>query len=322
MNILVTGGAGYIGSHITRALIAANHRVVVLDDLSTGHASVIVGEYVHGSIGDVPLMTQTLRNYAIDAIIHCAGLINVSDSMAHPADYRRVNVDYSQRVLEAMHAADTRTIVFSSSCSVYGTPQSIPVTEDAPYHPESVYADTKRQVEELIQRDAEHSGTRFALLRYFNACGASSDSSTGEWHDPETHLIPNVIRAALNHRPITLFGNDYDTPDGTCIRDYVHVEDLADAHVRAVELLHAGTPNMILNLGAGKGYSNTEIVRAVERVLNVTIPIEYAPRRAGDAARIEGSYDNAQRLLGWTPQHTLESIIQTAIRWEQKKQRS
>lgn len=321
MNILVTGGAGYIGAHICRALIAAGHTVYALDNLSSGHAEVVTGTLLHVDLGDVAALRMVFERTNFDVVIHCAGLINVGDSMKHPDLYRTVNVGYTLNLLQEMVRAGVHMLVFSSSCAVYGTPSVLPVDESTPFHPESVYAETKVAAEQMIATCAQVYGMRYALLRYFNACGAASDGSAGEWHDPETHLIPNVIRAAFAKQPVTLFGNDYPTVDGTCVRDYVHVEDLADAHLRACEYLSKHADPLILNLGSGKGYSNAQIISAVEKELHTRIPVNLAPRREGDPALIEASNERARTLLGWQPKHTLESIIHTAIQWEKNKRR-
>ncbi|MCW1929864.1 MAG: UDP-glucose 4-epimerase GalE [Candidatus Kerfeldbacteria bacterium] len=318
MNILVTGGAGYIGSHICRALLASGYAVHALDNLSSGHAEVAVGTLHTVDLGDVVGLRNIFAEYHIDAVVHCAGLINVADSMQHPEVYRTVNIEYTKSLLEEMARANVRDFVFSSSCAVYGTPQHLPVDEATPFHPESVYAETKVAAEEIIRNSAEMYGMRYAILRYFNACGAAANGSAGEWHDPETHLIPNVIRAAMSQQPVMIFGNDYPTSDGTCVRDYVHVEDLADAHVKALQYIDSHVEPLILNLGSGHGYSNAEIVAAVETELKTKIVVQYGPRRVGDPACIEASNEKARMLLGWQPRHDLASIIRTAVEWEIK----
>lgn len=319
MKILVTGGAGYIGSHICRALQARGHSVYVLDDMRSGHKEVVVGELIQISTGNPFALEALFKQYTFDAVIHCAALINVADSMRDPTGYYHANVTNTLNLLQHMVRAKVKTIIFSSSCSVYGTPEEYPVLEDTPLHPESVYAETKMIVERMILWYKEIYGMNYGILRYFNACGAAADGSTGEWHEPETHLIPNVIRAGLAGKPVTIFGNDYDTPDGTCIRDYVHVEDLSEAHVEALEYIEKENMCITANLGSGQGHSNLDIVHAVEKELGVTIPVQYAKRRHGDPARIAASHGYVQAVLGWFPRHTLQSIIRSAVAWEKKQ---
>lgn len=318
MRILVTGGAGYVGSHAVRVLSTAGHDVWVYDNLTRGHREAVPARrLVVGELADRPLLTETLRTQRIEAVMHFAALAYVGESVQEPARYYENNVGGSLSLLAAMRAADVRKIVFSSTTATYGEPERLPITEDEPQRPINPYGFTKLVIERALDDYARADGFAVAALRYFNAAGARADGSLGEDHDPETHLIPLVLQVALGQRSqITLFGDDYDTLDGTCIRDYVHVDDLAVGHLRALEHLRPGE-SLKVNLGTGTGHSVREVVDACRRVTGHAIPIEPGPRRAGDPARLVADATRAGRLLGWTPQHDLASIVTTAWRWHQ-----
>jgi UDP-glucose 4-epimerase len=319
--ILVTGGAGYVGSISVAALLAAGHDVVVLDDLTTGHrAAVAAGARLHvGSYGDSALMSRLLADERVEAILHCAARSLVGESTRDPARYYRDNVAGGVTLLEAARLAGVGRVVFSSTAAVYGVPASTPIREDAVLQPINPYGETKRAFESALAWYGQAYGLRSVTLRYFNVAGATE--AHGEDHDPETHLIPVVLRAAETGEPMTLFGDDYPTPDGTCIRDYIHAADLADAHVRAIEATAADDPRtadraLVCNLGNGGGFSNREVVAAAEAVVGRAIPVHVGPRRAGDPPVLVAAADRAAEVLGWRPRHpTLESMVGSAWAW-------
>jgi UDP-glucose 4-epimerase len=317
MRVLVTGGAGYIGSVSVEALLAAGHHVAVVDDLSTGHRRAVPeGVALHAiSYADTPAMEGLLRDAGIDAVLHCGARSLVGESVADPARYYRQNVAGGVALLEAMRAASIGRLVFSSSAAVYGVPERSPITEDTPLRPINPYGETKRTFEGALAFYAPAYGLRSISLRYFNAAGASERN--GEVHDPETHLIPNVLRAAERGDPVILFGDDYPTPDGTPVRDYIHVKDLARAHVQALEATAAGEPAAIaLNLGTGAGFSVREVVAAAGRIVGRDIPVTMGPRRAGDPPILVAAADRAADVLGWHPERsTLEAMIGSAWTW-------
>tara|TARA_R110002072_G_scaffold110139_1_gene237629 strand:+ start:12908 stop:13882 length:975 start_codon:yes stop_codon:yes gene_type:complete len=315
MHILVTGGAGYIGSHVVRALLQAGHSVVVLDDLSTGHRELLAGLHgvtlVEGDLGNPNLLAQAFDLFPVAAVVHIAGKALVSQSMSDPASYYRVNTTAGLELLDAMRDRGVRRIVFSSTCAVYGTPDERPVTEGARKKPESPYGDSKWAFETALQAYRAY-GLQPIALRYFNVAGACADGSAGELHIPETHLIPNLLLANPN-RPFHLFGTDYDTRDGTCERDFLHVEDLSRAHLLALE--YEGDPGTFggaLNLGLGHGVTVREILVAAEEILGREIPTLEAPRRPGDVSSIYADCSLAQAQLGWKPQLDLASMIRSA----------
>jgi UDP-glucose-4-epimerase GalE len=317
MSVLVTGGAGYIGSHTVRLLRQLGRDVVVLDNLDMGtRAAVLDAPLVVGDIADEALVTKICADYGVTAAVHFAAHKNVGESMAQPSKYWHNNVDGTVHLVDALLASGVRDLVFSSSCSVYGTPATVPVTEDAPIDPRSVYAATKAMMESVLRFYGVTSGLRSVSLRYFNAAGASCDNVIGEDWSHSANLVPVVMKAALGARPaINVFGTDYPTPDGTCIRDYIHVEDLADAHVRAVDYLAAGGASTALNLGTGTGTSVLEIIRATERIGGRPVPVEFGPRREGDPVSVFADPTRVRSTLGWTPEHDLESIITSAWTW-------
>lgn len=353
MRILVTGGAGYVGSVSVERLVEAGHDVVVLDDLSTGHAAAVPpgARLVAGSYGDEAATAALLESERIEAILHCAARSLVGESIADPARYYRDNVVGGVALLEAARRAGVGRFVFSSTAAVYGIPDATPITEDAPLRPINPYGETKRTVEGALRWYGAAYGLRSVSLRYFNVAGASERN--GEVHAPETHLIPNVLRAAEGDGPeLTVFGTDYPTPDGTCIRDYIHVTDLADAHLLALEATAPDDPRtgsapgdstggagdpashpasdpglapddpraaaLALNLGTGSGFSVLEVLRAAERVVGCPIPYAVGPRRAGDPPVLVASAARAAEVLGWQPRRSnLEEMIGSAWAWRQ-----
>lgn len=317
MNILVTGGAGYVGSHAARLLERTGHDVWVYDNLVAGHrAAAPSGRLIEGDIADRPKLESALRDQRIDAVMHFAAFALVGESVTNPAKYYQNNVVATCTLLEAMRAAGVSRMVFSSTCATYGTPQQVPITESEPQQPINPYGFTKLVIEHAMEDYANAYGWGYAALRYFNASGASPDGDLGEDHDPESHLIPIVLQVALGQREhVVIFGQDYPTPDGTCIRDYIHVDDLADAHLKALELLKPGV-GLKLNLGTGRGYSVLEVIDACRQVTGHPIPAKIGDRRAGDPAELVADSSLAQKTLAWQPQYTdIESIVASAWRW-------
>ncbi len=301
--ILVAGGAGYIGSHTVRALQAQGSPVVVLDDLSAGHREAVTAPLEVCSLGDRPALARVFARHRPRGVIHFAAKCYVGESVEDPAKYYEHNVLYTWNLLQAMREHDCSGIVFSSSCATYGDPIEIPITEVHPQRPISPYGRTKLHMEHMIEDFAHAYGLRFAALRYFNAAGASQSAELGEDHDPETHLIPLILQVALGRREeIAIFGDDYPTPDGTCIRDYIHVEDLARAHVAAIEQLESGVDRVVCNLGTGSGFSVREVIDTAREVTGHAIPARDAPRRPGDPPELVSGGTRARDLLGWTPQ--------------------
>jgi UDP-glucose 4-epimerase len=320
MNVLVVGGAGYIGSHTVKRLKEAGHQAVIYDDLSRGHrrvAEILKVPAVYDPIQDRAALRQALAEYRIEAVIHFAAFAYVGESVQKPLEYYQNNVCATLDLLEAMRECDVHTLVFSSTCATYGNPDRVPITEDQRQAPVSPYGRSKLMVEEMLSDFvAANPRFRFAALRYFNAAGCAMDGTLGEDHDPETHLIPVVLQSILGQRPtLSVFGTDYPTPDGTNIRDYVHVDDLADAHIRAMEQLRPGE-TIFANLGTGQGFSVKEIISVAERVTGRKVPVEYGPRRPGDAVALYASSDFAKRRLGWIPQYKdPETIVGSAWNW-------
>ena len=315
--VLVTGGAGYIGSHAVQALRAADHAVVVLDNLSAGHAAA-VGDatLVEGDVRDTAQVEATLRRHAVTAVLHFAALLSVGESVREPARYYDNNVRGSLSLLDAMLAAGVHRLVLSSTCAVYGDPVTTPIDENHPTNPINAYGESKLVVERALAHYGRAYGLRAISLRYFNAAGASPDGELGEDHDPEMHLIPRAIEAACGGAPLQVFGDDYPTADGTCERDYVHVADLATGHLRALEALDTGATTRVYNLGTGHPHSVREVIRAVERATGCRVPTEAAPRRAGDPAVLCAAADRIRRELGWQPTYVgLDAVVETAWRW-------
>lgn len=320
MRVLITGGAGYIGSHTARAFAAAGHEVWAYDNLSAGHrAAVPPGRLLVGELADEAALDRALADNRIEAVIHFAALALVGESVRHPERYYRNNVVGSLSLMEAMRRQGIGRIVFSSTCATYGVPREVPLTEDSPQNPINPYGNTKLAVELALRDYAAAHGWGVAILRYFNAAGASADGMLGEDHDPESHLIPLVIRAVLGQGPpVEVFGTDYPTPDGTCVRDYVHVEDLADAHLRALERLTPAQP-LVCNLGTGRGHSVREVLRAVAEVAGRPVPSRESPRRPGDPPALVACARRAEELLGWRPRYTeLRAIVETAWNWHRR----
>jgi UDP-glucose 4-epimerase len=328
MRILVTGGAGYVGSVTVERLIGAGHAVVVVDDLSTGHRTSVAPDatYVDARYGDVHGMTRLLTDHAIDAVLHCAAKSVVPESIAEPALYYRENVVGGVALLDALRAAAVRRLVLSSTAAVYGLPDVTPIPEDAPQRPINPYGATKVALEGAIAWYGAAYGLRSVRLRYFNVAGASERN--GEAHDPESHLIPLVLAAAEGGRPVTVFGEDYPTADGTCIRDYIHVTDLADAHLAALEATDPADPRtgppdgsdpLALNLGTSDGYSVREVLDASARVVGRDIPHRFGPRRAGDPSVLVADARRAGEVLGWQAGQTdLDAIIGSAWDWRRR----
>jgi len=316
VKVLVTGGAGYIGSHAVRELREAGHAVAVLDDLSYGHREAVPR--------DVPLIDADLADAAAlrrglegaDAVIHFAGLLSVAESVRDPASYYRVNVVKGLALLDAMIASGVRRIVFSSTCAIYGVPVRVPIDETHPQEPINAYGATKRAFERVLLDYARAGLLRAVALRYFNAAGCHPDGSLGEDHDPEVHLIPLAVDAALGRgEGLRVHGDDYDTPDGTCVRDYIHVQDLARGHVAALSL-EGGEPFQAFNLGTGQGRSVREVIRAVERVTGRPVPVTSGARRPGDPPALVAQPDRARAALGFVPRwQDLEAIVETTARW-------
>lgn len=323
--VLVTGGAGYIGSHAVLALKQSGYRVVVLDSLEYGHPEIVKDvlgvELVVGNTKDRQLLDRLFSNHAIAAVMHFAAYIAVGESVKEPGKYYGNNVYGTLTLLEAMRAARVDKIVFSSTCAIYGMPQTIPMDENHPHDPLSPYAASKKMVEEILADFDRAYGLKSVIFRYFNASGADPSGRLGEDHEPETHLIPLALLTALGKREsLSIFGTDYDTPDGTAVRDYIHVNDLAIAHVLGLEYLLDGGESEIFNLGNGNGFSVREVIETARKITGKEIKAVETKRRAGDAPILVGSSEKARRLLGWQPQYAeLAKIIADAWRWHQTR---
>jgi UDP-glucose-4-epimerase GalE len=317
-HVLVTGGAGYIGSHACKALARAGYVPVAYDNLVYGHREAVRwGPLVEADLADRARLDETLRRYEIRAVMHFAAFAYVGESMTKPQLYFRNNVVNTLNLLDAMLEADVRRIVFSSTCATYGTPEKVPMDEATPQRPINPYGESKLMIERALFWYGEAYGISSVSLRYFNAAGADPDCETGEAHDPETHLIPLVLDAAAGRRPLVdVFGTDYPTPDGTAIRDYIHVADLAEAHVKAIEYLEAGGATTALNLGTGSGHTVKEVIAAVERVTGKKVPRREVGRRPGDPAALVADARRAAAALGWRPRMSdLDTIVATAWAW-------
>ena len=318
--ILVVGGAGYIGSHMVKMLGRLGCQVTTLDDLSSGHRdAVLAGNFVLGSCGDRAVLDAVLSR-GFDGVMHFASFIQVGESVQHPDKYYQNNVVNTLTLLDAMRAHGIHRFIFSSTAATMGEPQYIPIDERHPQQPINPYGRTKLMVEQLLTDYDTAYGFKSVCLRYFNAAGADPEGELGERHDPETHLIPLILQAASGRRShISVFGRDYDTPDGTCIRDYIHIEDLCSAHWLALQSLMQGGGSQAYNLGNGTGFSVQAVLDAAERVTGRTIPVVEAPRRAGDPARLVADSRLAREKLGWQPQYAdLDTIIEHAWQWEQR----
>ena len=319
--VLVVGGAGYIGSHAVKALRARGDDVIVYDDFSAGHrqAARFANAVVEGGIHDSQRLRDAMRQYDVDAVLHFAAWASVGDSVRDPAGYYRNNVGGTTTVLEAMAQEDVPFFVFSSTAAVFGNPVETPITEDHPKAPINAYGETKLAIERALPHFEIAYGTRFSVLRYFNAAGADPDGDLGEDHEPEGHVIPRAIDAAVGRATFQIFGNDYDTPDGTCLRDYIHVTDLAEAHLLALDALRSGAESSYYNLGNGKPTSVREVVDTVSRVVGRDVPAPVAPRRPGDPAVLFASSDRIKADLGWVPRfEDVETIVSTAWRWRER----
>lgn len=319
MRVLVTGGAGYIGSHTAKALAQAGMEPVVLDNLSTGHEwAVKWGPLIVGNIGDEDLVRKVARDHRIEVAVHFAASAYVGDSMMDPRFYFQNNSVNTLHLLNALLDSGVHQVVFSSTCATYGDPSRLPIDETHPQAPVNPYGESKLFVEKALRWYGQAYGMRSLALRYFNAAGADPDGEIGEDHSPETHLIPLVMAAASGGKPIRIFGSDYPTPDGTAVRDYIHVADLASAHVLALQYLLRGEPGGACNLGTGRGYSVREVIQSVERVTGLPVPCQNEPRRSGDPAELVANNRKSFELLGWSPRFTqLDEIIGTAWQWEQ-----
>ncbi len=319
MSILVLGGAGYIGSHAVDQLINQGNDVVVVDNLLTGHRDAIHNDarFYEGDVRDKAFLQSVFEKEKIDGVIHFAASSLVGESVEKPLKYFNNNVYGMQILLEVMEEFDVKHIVFSSTAATYGEPEVSPITETTPTNPKNPYGESKLMMEKMMKWCDNAYGMKFVALRYFNVAGAKADSSIGEDHDPETHLVPIILQVALGQRKeLAIFGDDYDTPDGTCIRDYVHVEDLIAAHILALEYLKAGNESNIFNLGSNNGYSVKEMLEAAREVTQKEIPAKVAPRRAGDPGTLVASSEKAKSVLGWEPEYTdVKKIIETAWNW-------
>jgi UDP-glucose 4-epimerase len=317
MRVLVCGGAGYIGSNMTAMLKAGGHEPVVFDNLSKGHKSAIGDvKFVEGNLSDNRLLVETLEKYGIEAVMHFAAFIEVGESVQIPLKYYKNNLSCTENLLTAMETADVKKFVFSSTAAVYGTPRQVPITEDSPTEPINPYGQTKLAVERMCRYQSRAGKLAFAALRYFNACGAGNNAFLGEDHRPESHLIPLAIQAAMGKRgDIKIYGTDYDTPDGTCIRDYIHIDDLCRAHLLALEKLQA-EKELIYNLGNGKGYSVREVIEKVKKVTGKNFNVVETGRRIGDPPVLTSDATKAAEELGWkTEKPDLEQMVSTAWTW-------
>ncbi|HTL69728.1 MAG TPA: UDP-glucose 4-epimerase GalE [Candidatus Eisenbacteria bacterium] len=316
--VLVAGGAGYIGSHMTRVLLAAGCSVVVFDNLSTGHREAVPegARFFRGDLLETRDLDEVLSKYPSDAVMHFAASSLVGESVRDPLKYYENNVVACVRLLDRMRRAGPSRLIFSSTAAVYGEPERVPILEGDRTRPLNPYGRTKLAIEHLLEDVAAAHELSYVSLRYFNACGAHPSGETGERHEPETHLIPNLLKAAGSGEPFTMFGDDYDTPDGTCVRDYVHVMDLARAHLAALRSLEKGRRAEVFNLGNGTGYSVRQILAAAERVTGRRIQVRTGPRRPGDPARLVACAEKAQRTLGWKATAGLDEILRDAWNWE------
>ncbi|EOL47622.1 UDP-glucose 4-epimerase [Enterococcus phoeniculicola] len=319
MSILVLGGAGYIGSHAVNQLVSKGYDVVVIDNLLTGHKQAIhpKARFYEGDVRDKAFVQSVFKKEAIEGVIHFAASSLVGESVEKPLDYFNNNVYGMQILLEVMEEFKVKNIVFSSTAATYGEPEQTPIRETTPTNPKNPYGESKLMMEKMMKWCDNAYGMRYVALRYFNVAGAKADSSIGEDHNPETHLVPIILQVALGQREaLAIFGDDYDTPDGTCIRDYVHVEDLIAAHILALEYLKAGNESNVFNLGSNNGYSVKEMLEAAREVTGKEIPANIAPRRAGDPGTLVAASEKAKSVLGWDPQYTsVKDIIKTAWDW-------
>lgn len=320
MKVLVTGGAGYIGSITSHELAKSGHEVAVYDSLVHGHEWAVQGlELIVGETQDKDFLLKILKERQIEAVIHFAAFIEVAESMRDPYQYFQNNVYGTLQLLAAMREVGVNKFIFSSSAGVYGNPQRLPIKEDDNKEPTNPYGETKVMVEKILSWFEKIHQVHSISLRYFNAAGATLDGKLGEAHDPESHLIPNLLKAALTDKPVTIFGNDYPTLDGTCVRDYIHVLDLAKAHIMALAALNKTPKSTVYNVGTGKGYSNKQVLAMIEKVIGKPLKANYASRRPGDAAELVADSAKLQTELGWRPQYSdLETIVKTAFSWHKQ----
>lgn len=318
--VLVTGGAGYVGSHACKALAAAGHTPVTYDNLSRGHREAVKwGPLEVGDLLEKDRLAEVMARHNPIAVMHFAALAIVSESVSHPERYFLNNVEGTGNLLDEMKAANIRRLVFSSTCAIYGIPDTVPISESESAKPISPYGKSKLRVEQMLSSRKKSDGLSSIALRYFNAAGADSDGDIGEDHDPEPHLIPNVLNAASGKQTLTVYGDTYQTSDGTCIRDYIHVSDLADAHVLALNLLENESTTTFANLGTGTGFSVLEVIREGERVTGKAIPFNVGPARAGDPPSLIANGAYARDLLGWTPKRSdLTTLIADAWHWHNR----
>jgi UDP-glucose 4-epimerase len=323
-HILVLGGAGYIGSHMSHRLVDDGHDVVVFDNLSTGHMRLVPGKakFFRGDLRNKKDIERVFEKYDIDAVMHFAAASLVGESMTDPLKYYENNVTAAVNLLQCMRAAGVNKIIFSSTAAVFGQPEILPLTETSPTTPINPYGRSKLMIEHILADSAAAWGLSYIVLRYFNACGARKDALTGEMHDPETHLIPNILKAIKSgNKALNIFGDKYQTRDGTCVRDYIHVEDLCQAHSLALAALDKGIVNQVFNLGNGNGYSVREVVDMAETVTGKKATVEIAPPRCGDPATLIAAAEKAREILGWQPKYGLEEIVRTAWVWEMNNER-
>ena len=321
MKLLVVGGAGYIGSHMVKLLLGAGHEVVVLDNLSSGHRSSLVGGvFVQGDLANPTVLERLFLAHRFDAVFHFASFIEVGESVSNPAKYYRNNFTNTLNLIDAMIRANVKRLVFSSSAAIFGEPEHTPIKEDHKCDPTNAYGRSKLMVEQALQDYDRAYEFKSICLRYFNAAGADPMGEIGERHDPETHLIPILLQVASGRRrQVKIFGRDYDTPDGTCIRDYIHVQDLCHAHLQALNYLVDAGKSDAFNLGNGQGFSVQEVLSTVQRITARRVKAEDAPRRAGDPARLVANSSKATRILGWKPQYgELDAVVAHAWAWEKK----
>ncbi len=313
--ILVTGGAGYIGSHAVKRLLSGGYKVVVVDNLVSGRAEAVKDvAFERVDIGDTVELEKVFNKYKVDAVMHFAGHIVVPESAEDPLKYYGNNVSGTISLLEIAHKFGVKYFIFSSSAAVYGAPNKVPIEETADLKPINPYGQTKVMVENILSDCDKAYGLKYISLRYFNASGADPSGELGEYHNPETHLIPLILEAVSNKTPVNVFGNDYPTPDGTCVRDYIHVNDLADAHILALKHLINGGKSDIFNLGNGEGFSVKEVVDAVGKVTGSPVAVEFKPRRAGDPPVLIAGSDKAREILGWAPEYSgIDGIVRTAL---------
>lgn len=320
MNILVTGGAGYIGSHVNKELHRRGFKTIVIDNLVNGHREFVKwGDFFEVDLLDQDALRKIFESVRIDAVMHFAAFAYVGESVREPKKYYANNVVGTLNLLEVMLEAGVDKFIFSSTCAVYGNPEYVPMDEDHPKNPINPYGRSKIAVEFMLEDFSRAYSLKYVSLRYFNAAGADPEAEIGEWHEPETHLIPNVIYSVLGVKPyVEIFGTDYDTKDGTCIRDFIHVKDLANAHISALEYLLDGGDSCSLNLGTGKGYSVKEIVELTERITGLPVRVKYSDRRPGDPPVLVADPSKAREVLGWEAKYNIGDIIETAFRWHKK----